>query len=359
MLNTDFWRGRRVFVTGHTGFKGAWLDLLLHSLAARVTGYALAPPTDPSLFSLTRAAELLDSRLGDVCDLDALQSQLRAANPDVVIHMAAQSVVLASYENPPESYSTNVMGTVNVLEAIRRSNSRCVVVNVTTDKCYENQDWLWGYRESDALGGADPYSNSKACAELVSQCYRRSFFPVDAHDRHGVCIGNARAGNVVAGGDWTDRQLVPAAIAAFSANRPVLLRNPRAVRPWQHALDCLTGYLRLAEAMAIEGVAVSGEWNFGPAIADSLTVSQVVETLARHWSVATPWLQDTGQHGAEEHQLQLDATKAAKLLGWHGVLSATEALNWTAEWYTGMQSGIDPRALCLTQIERFRSLASY
>ena len=349
-MTPDFWRDKRVFVTGHTGFKGSWLCLLLHSFGARVTGYALPPPTEPSLYALARVGELVDSTTGDIRDLEGLARAMHAAQPEVVLHLAAQSVVLRSYDDPVETYSTNVIGTVHTLEALRRLKRPCTMVNVTTDKCYENRGWVWGYRETDRLGGADPYSNSKACAELVGQCYRDSFFPLASVAEHGVAMASARAGNVVGGGDWTPRQLVPEAVTAFLRAQPVVLRHPDAVRPWQHVLDCLAGYLTLAEALAGDPARYSGEWNFGPVDAEARTVAGVVEALAAHWRIERPWQQDEGIHPPEELQLRLDVSKAATVLGWRGRLSVDEALRWAAVWYRDHHAGADARALCLEQI---------
>jgi len=351
-MNPSFWRDKRVFVTGHTGFKGSWLSLLLHAFGARVTGYALPAPTTPSLYALARVDELVDSVTGDIRDLDKLTASLRASEADVVLHMAAQSVVLRSYEDPVDTYATNVLGTVHTLEAIRRVGRPCAVVNVTTDKCYENKGWVWGYRETDTLGGRDPYSNSKACAELVAQSYRDSFFPLARRSEHGVAIASARAGNVIGGGDWTPRQLVPETIAAFVQRRPVVLRHPHAVRPWQHVLDCLAGYLTLAEALARDPQAHSGEWNFGPSDADACPVSRVVESLGALWRIERPWVRDEAVHAPEEQQLRLDVSKAAQVLGWRCELPIDEALQWVAAWYRGHHDGRDARALCFEQIER-------
>lgn len=350
-MRPNFWRGKRVFVTGHTGFKGSWLCLLLHSLGARVTGHALAAPTEPNLFSLARVGELVDDTRADVRDLDPLAERLRAADPEVVFHLAAQSVVLESYRNPVDTYATNVMGTVNLLEAVRRLQRPCVVINVTTDKCYENKGWVWGYRENDALGGRDPYSSSKACAEQVGQCYRDAFFPLDRIRQHGVALGHARAGNVVGGGDWTAHQLIPATMAALAKSEPVVLRHPHSVRPWQHVLDCLGGYLSLAEALANDPRKFSGEWNFGPGDADARPVSYVVEQLAAHWGRERPcWVQDTADHGHEEQRLRLDVHKAADMLHWRCRLSLDEALQWVASWYARHHRGADARELCREQI---------
>ena len=299
-MNPGFWSGKRVFVTGHTGFKGSWLCLLLDAFGAHAAGYALPPPTQPSLFSLARVDACVDSTLGDIRDLECLCARMSAFGPDVVIHMAAQSVVLTSYAEPVDTFSTNIMGTVHVLEAVRRLRRPCVVVNVTTDKCYENQGWVWGYRETDVLGGRDPYSSSKACAELVGRSYRESYFALPQYAEHRVAIASARAGNVIGGGDWTSHQLVPETIAAFRAGQAVVLRHPQAVRPWQHVLDCLSGYLCLAEAVAGDASGFSGEWNFGPSASDAVSVSRVVETLAACWGVDRPWIADSTTHAPEE-----------------------------------------------------------
>jgi CDP-glucose 4,6-dehydratase len=355
-MNRDFWHNRRVLVTGHTGFKGSWLCLWLHSVGARVAGYALEPPTRPSLYQLARISELVDSTIADLRDMNALDKAVASFAPEVVLHMAAQSVVLTSYDDPIETYSTNVVGTVHLLEAVRRANRPCCVVNVTTDKCYLNQGWVWGYREIDALGGRDPYSNSKACAELVTQSFRHSYFPLESFARHGVALASARAGNVIGGGDWTAHQLVPETAAAFARAEPVVLRHPDAVRPWQHVLDCLNGYLVLAEKLASAPALGSGEWNFGPAPGDAYTVARVVEALAVHWKLATAWVRATGATPREEHELTLDSTKASRVLGWRCRLSTEQAIAWVADWYLGLQQGGDARQLCLAQIGRFAQL---
>jgi CDP-glucose 4,6-dehydratase len=346
-----------VFVTGHTGFKGSWLCLLLDSLGARVKGYALDPPTRPSLYSLARVDELAETTTGDVRDLELLSASLSAFAPEVVFHMAAQSVVLRSHEDPVETYSTNVLGTVHVLEAVRRMRRPCSVVNVTTDKCYDNRGWVWGYRETDALGGRDPYSSSKSCAELVGDAYRASFFPMARLSEHGVRIASARAGNVVGGGDWTARQLIPEAVAAFLDARPVALRRPDAVRPWQHVLDCLAGYLRLAEQLFHDAPSASGAWNFGPAEGDAWPVRRVVELMGSLFAMRTPWVPDAALHVAEERELRLDASKAAAGLGWRCILPTEEALRWVVFWYRQHQAGKDPRALCHEQIAEYAARA--
>ena len=358
-INHGFWRGKRVFLTGHTGFKGSWLALWLSHNGAHVQGYALAPPTVPSLFQMAAIADLMNSTIGDIRDHDRLVHELTAAQPDVVLHLAAQSVVLRSYEDPIDTYTTNVIGTANVLDGVRRLRNRCAVVNVTTDKVYENKRWVWGYRETDQLGGRDPYSSSKACAELVSHAFQASYFDTASADGRVVGLANARAGNVIGGGDWTPHQLVPEAIETLSAGRPVILRHPEAIRPWQHVLDCLSGYLMLAEALSLDPGRYAGDWNFGPPDADMQPVANVVETLARHWNVARAWSRDPESHPHEEMELRLNSQKSARALHWTPRLSLEEGLAWTAQWYRRSLDGADARALCVEQIERYLGMRSW
>jgi CDP-glucose 4,6-dehydratase len=355
-VTPDFWRGRRVLVTGHTGFKGSWLSVWLEILGSQLFGYALEPPTQPSLYERAGVSGRLQSTIGDIRDLSALSAAIRNARPEIVVHMAAQSLVLRSYEDPVETYSTNVLGTVHVLEAIRRLDLPCVVVNVTTDKCYENKRWLWAYRENDELGGRDPYSNSKACAELVAQAYRESFFAIDGPERPRVSIASARAGNVIGGGDWTPGQLVPDTIAALEAGEQVVLRHPEAVRPWQHVLDCLRGYLTLAEKLHGDDARFSGEWNFGPAASDCRSVAELVEMLARGWGVRDAWVRDAAQHAREEAELRLDSSKAARLLGWRTALPFPLAVEWVADWHQGLARGGDAGELCRSQIDAYTTV---
>lgn len=358
MINVDpeFWRGKTVFLTGHTGFKGSWLAMWLSHLGARVHGFALTPPTEPSLYALAGIDELVTSVIADVRDGARLAREVTGCEPDVVLHLAAQSVVLRSYDDPIETYTTNVIGTANLLQAARRLSRRCSIVNVTTDKVYENRHWVWGYRETDMLGGLDPYSNSKACAELVSRAFAASFFGAPGGGRPALGLANARAGNVIGGGDWTPRQLVPEAIDAFSAGRPVELRHPEAVRPWQHVLDCLAGYLRLAEALYGDCANYAGDWNFGPADADMLPVSGIVERLASHFAVEVPWVRDGASHPHEEMELRLNSQKAQHELGWRPKLPLEGALAWTADWFSRQRAGESARGLCVEQIERYMAL---
>lgn len=355
-LDPEFWKDRRVLITGHTGFKGSWLCFLLDELGAEYCGYALEPPTTPSLFELAKLDETVMSVTADVSDLTGLRSLISSFSPSIVIHMAAQSVVLDSYEDPVETYATNVLGTVHVLEAVRLSKSPCVVVNVTTDKCYENRGTIEGYKESDRLGGRDPYSNSKACAELVAHAYRESFFPVDRIAEHGVTVSCARAGNVIGGGDWTPWQLVHDIAEAMSKREKVILRHPDAIRPWQHVLDCLSGYLLLAQKQSIDPASYSGEWNFGPPEEQIKSVAYIVETMGRHWGVDDAWAPDQGSHSHEEPVLQLDSSKARETLGWQPMLPLDQALLWVANWYKGLNAGEDPRELCLTQVRDYLAL---
>ncbi len=355
-MNTGHWRGRRVFITGHTGFKGAWLCLWLRQLGAHVCGYALPPPTQPSLFDAAQASDRIQSLTGDVRDLSNLSAAIADFAPQVVLHMAAQSVVLTAHQDPADTFHTNVMGTVNVLEAVRRAGRPLVLVNVTTDKVYLNQRWPWAYRETDSLGGRDPYSSSKACSELATQSYAQTYFPLDELQRHGVAVATARAGNVIGGGDWTPHQLIPAVVAAAQAGQPVALRNPSAVRPWQHVLDCLHGYLTLAEQLQLQPLQASGDWNFGSASDEIVTVSQVAETLMRHWQQQPAWIQAPGSQPKEEHELRLDCSKAARQLPWRCALSTDQALDWVAQWHHRVQAGQTARQTSMAQIEAYMAL---
>ncbi len=355
-MNRDFWKGKKVLLTGHTGFKGSWLCLWLESLGAEVTGYALPPPTDPSLFVLAEVAKGLDSVTGDVRDLDALLAVVARVRPEIVIHMAAQSVVRYSYEQPVETYSTNVMGTVHLLEALRRVGGPCVVVNVTSDKCYENRGQVWGYRETEPLGGHDPYSNSKACSELVTAAYRRSFFAGEGAGGNGIAVATGRAGNVVGGGDWTQDQLVPDIMRAFAEGRPVRIRNPHAVRPWQFVLEALRGYLSLAESLDADGAAFAEGWNFGPFEEDARPVSWIVERLSTTWGEGARWEADGGAHPHEAELLMLDISKARARLRWSPCLRLEEAIPWIVDWYRAYREGKDVRAVTMAQIERYERL---
>ncbi len=352
-LNPRFWRGKKVLLTGHTGFKGGWLALWLQTLGAKVAGYALPPPTDPSFFDTARVAYAMTSNVGDVRDLASLTAAVRQSDPEIIIHMAAQSLVRPSYEDPVATYSTNVMGTVNVLEAARAQSGVRAVVVVTSDKCYENTGAQREFRENDRLGGHDPYSNSKACAELVAAAYRYSFFPGD-----GAAIATARAGNVIGGGDWSADRLVPDAIRAFGAGRPVKLRYPHATRPWQHVLDPLAGYLLLAEKLCATPADYAEAWNFGPAQNQAMTVADVIEAVAKKWDGGARWEQAPGTHPHEAQYLGINAGKACARLGWTPRLDIAQAIDWTVEWYRAWRDGADLRRLSEAQLDRYRALAT-
>jgi len=356
MLNRAYWKGRKVFVTGHTGFKGSWLSLWLDALGANVTGYALDPPTQPSLFDQAQLGGTVRTIRADIRDFPRLKSAIAECRPDVVLHLAAQSVVRRGYDDPIETYSSNVMGTVNLLEALRQLKQPCAVVNVTSDKCYANREWVWGYREDEPMGGRDPYSNSKGCAELVTTAYRDSFFPAESVAQHGIALASARAGNAIGGGDWTGDQLIPDLMRAFLAGQPCLIRNPSAYRPWQFVLEPLRGYLVLAERLTEDATRFASGWNFGPVDADAKPVSWIADKLVASWGRAASWTQDPAAHPREAHALKLDASKAGVDLDWHPVLPLNQALEWIVEWYRGFQAGADLRRLTQTQIERYEAL---
>lgn len=356
MLDRSFWRGRKVFLTGHTGFKGSWLSLWLDTLGAKVTGYALDPPTKPNLFEQANLSGRIRSICADIRDFDRLKTALAECNADVVIHMAAQSVVRRGYEDPIETYSSNVMGTVHLLEALRQLQRPCALVNVTSDKCYSNREWVWGYRENEPMGGRDPYSNSKGCAELVTTAYRELFFPPALFDRHGIALASARAGNAIGGGDWTRDQLIPDLMRAFLSSRTCLIRNPSAIRPWQFVLEPLHGYLMLAEHLTGEASRFACGWNFGPAETDARPVSWLADELVRSWGEGASWSREAGMHPPEANFLKLDASKARADLNWRPVLPLHQALGWIVEWYRGFQNGADLELLTRTQIERYEAL---
>ncbi len=356
MLDHSFWNGRKVFVTGHTGFKGSWLSLWLESLGADVTGYALEPPTEPSLFEQAGVAKSVRSIVGDIRDYPRLKAALLECRPSVVIHMAAQSIVRRGYADPIETYSSNVMGTVYVLESIRQMGGPCAVVNVTSDKCYANREWVWGYREDEPMGGRDPYSNSKGCAELVASSYRDSFFPPETLERHGVALACARAGNAVGGGDWTKDQLIPDLVRSFLAGQSCLIRCPSAIRPWQFVLEPLRGYLTLAEKLTEEPSRFASAWNFGPSDTDAKPVGWIADELARSWGNNASWTHDGSAHPREAHFLKLDISKARTCLNWHPVISLSQALEWIVEWYHAFQAGADLRGVTQSQIERYQAL---
>ncbi len=358
MLNRSFWKGRQVFLTGHTGFKGSWLSLWLEALGANVTGYALDPPTQPNLFEQARVAGSVRSICADIRDFPRLKAAVAECRAEVVIHMAAQSVVRRGYEHPIETYSSNVMGTVNVLEALRQLKQPCAVVNVTSDKCYENREWIWGYRENEPMGGRDPYSSSKGCAELVTTAYRESFFSPESIENHRVAVATARAGNAIGGGDWTADQLIPDLMRAFLAGQPCLIRNPSAIRPWQFVLEPLRGYLTLAERLSEDSRSFASAWNFGPAETDAKPVSWIADELVELWGNQAAWNHDSSVHAREANVLKLDTSKAKTCLGWRPILPLDSALGWIVEWWRAFHGGGDLRRFTCSQIERYEALSN-
>jgi len=354
VMNPSFWSDKKVFVTGHTGFKGGWLSLWLQQLGAQVTGYALQPPTNPSLFEVAQVAQGMQSVIGDIRDGTLLSNALRQAAPDIVIHMAAQPLVRRSYVDPVETYLTNVMGTVHLLEAVRQTPSVRAVVNVTTDKCYENQEWVWGYRENEPMGGFDPYSSSKGCAELVTAAYRNSFFNAAKHSEHHIAVATARAGNVIGGGDWAEDRLVPDILRAIQNGQSVNIRNPQSTRPWQHVLEPLSGYLALAEKLYTQGPAFAEAFNFGSAEDDAKPVQWIVEQITRQWGDGANWKLDQVEHPHEAHYLKLDCSKAKARLNWQPRWMLSKALENIIVWHKAHQRGDDMRELSLKQISTFQ-----
>lgn len=352
-MDPRFWKGKKVFITGHTGFKGSWLCLWLHSLGADVTGYALQPPTDPNLYELCAIDKLVKSNISDVRDASSFTKAMTFARPDIVIHMAAQPLVGDSYKIPVETYSINVMGTVNLFEAVRQCKTVKAVVNVTTDKCYENKEWVWGYRENEPLGGYDPYSNSKACSELVTSAYRNSYFNPKEYAVHGVGVASARAGNVIGGGDWATDRLVPDCIKAILKSEKIVIRNPEAIRPWQHVLEPLSGYLILAQKLYEEGFRYAEAWNFGPDDVDAKPVEWLVSRLCAKWGSDASYVVDKGKYLHEAHYLKLDCSKAKLQLGWRPRWDLHKAIGGIIEWTQAYQAGKDLRNVCLRQIEQY------
>lgn len=354
-MNENFWRGKRVFLTGHTGFKGSWLSLGLQSMGSEVTGYALQPPTSPSLYEIGRVAEGMHSIIADIRDATTLANALQAAKADIVIHMAAQALVRQSYVDPLGTYATNVMGTAHLLDAVRQVKSVRAVVNVTSDKCYENREWVWGYRENEAMGGFDPYSSSKGCAELVTAAYRNSYFPIARYGDHGVAIATARAGNVIGGGDWAADRLIPDILRALSEGKPAIVRNPNAVRPWQHVLEPLSGYLLLAQALFEEGEKYAGAWNFGPADEDAQPVSCIADRLTALWGGGAHWITVENTGGHEANQLRLDCTKARQQLRWKPRWNLEKSLTSIVGWHRAFIQGSAMDAITHRQIQEFNS----
>lgn len=352
----NIWRGKRVFLTGHTGFKGGWLALWLALKGATVRGYSLDPPTSATFFADAGVAKTLDDQRGDIRDLPMLEKAIIDFEPHVVFHLAAQPLVRRSYQHPIETFETNVMGTAKLLDCLRRTSSVRAVVSVTTDKCYENKEWLWAYRESDPLGGYDPYSSSKACAELATASFRQSFFPADQFHLHRCAVATARAGNVIGGGDWSTDRLLPDLIRGFITHEPARLRHPRAIRPWQHVLDPLHGYMLLAEYLITCDGVYETAFNFGPPEEGAKPVDWLAKRMAELWGDDARWDLDDEPRVHEAMQLKLDASRARSVLNWRPRLPIEAALCWLVDWHKAREQGADMQAFTLSQISAFESL---
>lgn len=352
MVNTDFWNGRKVFVTGHTGFKGSWLCLWLSRMGAEITGYSLKPSTTPSLFGLCNIESLIKKNIfADIRDTIQLNAAMKDAQPEVVIHMAAQPLVRESYKNPFETYEVNVMGTVNLMEAIRNCKSVVAVVNVTTDKCYENKEWHWGYRENEPLGGHDPYSSSKACSELVTSAYRSSFLNSQIDGRI-IAVASARAGNVIGGGDWAADRLIPDIVRSIMDDQKIIIRNPISIRPWQHVLEPLSGYLLLAEKLYQKGEKYASAWNFGPSDEDAKPVEWIVQEMCQKWP-GSSYEVDNASHPHEAQYLKLDCSKAKAELNWQPRWNLEHTLEKIMEWTRCYSNGESMVEITLGQIEEY------
>lgn len=348
-MKKDFWTGKRVFITGHTGFKGSWLSIWLASLGANVKGYSLSPPTKTNLFEEARVYEYLQSEINDIRDRDKLKKSIESFQPDVVFHLAAQPLVRYSYNNPIETFETNVIGSVNLLEAVRTCKSVRALVNITTDKCYDNREWVWGYREDDPLGGYDPYSSSKACSELVTAAYRQSFF----YDADSAGIASARAGNVIGGGDWAEDRLVPDILRSFEGKSALEIRNPNSIRPWQHVLEPISGYMKLAESLWTDKERFSGAWNFGPNYRDARSVTDIVKIISKHWGSGIEISANNAGNPHEANVLKLDIAKSLTYLGWEPKWTLEIALEKVVEWHRSWLNDEDVRLMCLKQIDDF------
>ena len=347
--NVEFWSGKNVFLPGHTGFKGGWLSLWLHSLGAHVHGLSLEPSTTPSLFNEARVSKCLASHtIGDIRNLETVKQAMQASLPDIIIHMAAQPLVRLSYVEPVETYATNVMGTLHLLEAARHIASVKAILVVTTDKCYDNKEWAWGYRENEPMGGHDPYSNSKGCAELVTSAYRDSFLKAN-----GKAVATARAGNVIGGGDWAVDRLLPDILRAFEKSQSVVIRNPQATRPWQHVLEPLSGYLTLAERLFTDGQSYAEAWNFGPRDEDARPVQWIVEHMAEAWGQGASWQQDCTEQPHEANFLKLDISKAKSRLNWQPRWPLDIAIHHINSWHQAWLANGDMHQLCLNQIKQY------
>jgi CDP-glucose 4,6-dehydratase len=357
-MTPSFWLNKRIFLTGHTGFKGSWLSLWLESLGSTVTGFSLDPPTTPSLYEAAKVGKGLDSVAGDIRNLQALQKAMQTAKPEIVIHLAAQSLVRQSCIDPVDTYATNVMGSVHLLESVRQTPGVKAVINVTTDKCYDNRQSVWSYRENEPMGGNDPYSNSKGCAELVSKAYRSTFFSPRDYSAHGVAVATARSGNVIGGGDWAKDRLIPDILAAYGSDQPATLNNPFATLPWQHVLEPLRGYLTLAEHLYNHGSAFAEAWNFGPDDGDAQSVEWIATELAARWGKGAKWQAGPHIYPRENSYLKLDISKARSRLKWHPELRLGNALDLVVAWTQQRLQGADIRAVTIEQIQTYQKLVA-
>lgn len=352
-MNPSFWKDKKVFMTGHTGFKGSWLSLWLQEMGAIVKGYSLTAPTSPSLFEEAKVGFNMSSEEGDIRNFLHLRESISVFQPEIVFHMAAQPLVRLSYDDPMETYSTNVMGTVYLLEAVKQVGGVKAVVNITSDKCYENREWVWGYREDEAMGGYDPYSNSKGCAELVASSYRQSFFNKNKYKEHGCALASVRAGNVIGGGDWADDRLIPDMLKAFANETPVEIRSPNAIRPWQHVLEPLSGYITIAEYLYENGPDFAEAWNFGPREEDAKPVQWIVEKLVEQWGDKASWYLSEGEHPHEAHYLKLDCSKAKMRLDWQPVWNLEETLGRIVRWHKAWIDGQDIKQYTIIEIKEY------
>ena len=355
-MTPHFWKNKDLLVTGHTGFKGSWLSIWLKNLGTNLIGYSLPPPTNPSLFELAKVSDGMEHIIGDVRDLDYLKSVLQKHSPEILIHMAAQSLVVKSHEDPHDTYTTNVLGTLNVLEAVRHSDSIKVVIIITSDKCYQNKEWVWGYREYDNLGGIDPYSNSKACAELITSAYRDSYFKKPKPPFKNIAVATVRAGNVIGGGDWAENRLIPDVMQSLISNQQVSIRNPNSIRPWQFVLEPIDGYLTLAEKLWTNGMDYAEGWNFGPSENDAQPVSKIVEQLGHLWGIQADWEELPQPYPHEANYLKLDCSKSRQKLQWAPKLNLATTLKWVVEWYQTYHSGQDVGEMTKNQILRYQGL---
>lgn len=354
-MSPNFWKDKHVFLTGHTGFKGGWLALWLQSLGANVTGYSLSPITTPSLFNVANVANGMTSIIGDIRDYDKLKFAMDQASPEIVFHMAAQPLVRYSYNHPVETYATNVMGTVHVLEAARYQSRLKSIVSVTSDKCYDNKEWPWGYRENEPMGGYDPYSNSKGCAELISAAYRSSFMNPNNYEKHGIGLATARAGNVIGGGDWSEDRLVPDIIRAIVNGQSVKLRSPQAIRPWQHVLEPIGGYMLLAEKLFLSGGRFAEAWNFGPNDQDAKNVEWITQQLVNTWGDGASFYVEANNTHHEANYLKLDCSKAKMSLDWQPKWDALETIRRISLWHKAHLAGRDMHKYCLDEIRDYQS----